>query len=176
MDLGQYAKRVLRWWWLIIICVGLAAGASYYVSSRQTPLYQTTTTLMVGQVIYKTNPTGQDFLTVERLAESYAQVAVRQPILQAAVDSLDLQMSWWQLRKRVNASPIERTQLLAITVQDNIPERAAALANEIAYQMILHSPTSPENKIRQERSQFVQGQLDDLEARIDRIIDGLQGA
>ena len=94
MDLSQYVKRVLRWWWLIVICTGLAAGASYYVSSQQTPVYQTTTTLMVGQVIYKTNPTGQDFLTVERLAESYAQVAVRQPILQAAVDSLDLQMNW----------------------------------------------------------------------------------
>jgi len=145
----------------------LAAGASYYVSSHQTPVYQTTTTLMVGQVIYKTNPTGQDFLTIERLAESYAQVAVRQPILQAALDSLDLQMGWWQLSKRVNAAPIERTQLLAITVQDNIPERAAALANEIAHQLILQSPTSPENKVRQERSQFVQGQLDDLESRIE---------
>lgn len=167
MNLNQYVKRVLRWWWLILVCTGLAAGASYYVSSRQTPVFQTTATLMVGQVIHKTNPTGQDFLTVERLAESYAQVAVRQPILQAAVDSLDLNMSWWQLRNRVNAAPIERTQLLAITVQDNIPERAAALANEIAYQLILQSPTSPENQIRQERSQFVQDQLDDLEARID---------
>jgi len=167
MDLSQYVKRVLRWWWLVIICTGLAAGASYYVSSHQTPVYQTTATLMVGQVIYKANPTGQDFLTIERLAESYAQVAVRQPILQAAIDSLDLQMDWWQLSKRVNAAPIERTQLLAITVQDNMPERAAALANEIAHQLILQSPTSPENTIRQERSQFVQGQLDDLESRIE---------
>jgi capsular exopolysaccharide synthesis family protein len=167
MDLSQYVKRVLRWWWLIMICTGLAAGTSYYVSSRQTPVYQTTATLMVGQVIYKTNPTGQDFLTVERLAESYAQVAVRQPILQAAVDSLDLQMSWQQLSGRVNAAPIAGTQLLAITVQDNVPQRAAALANEIAHQLTLQSPTSPENKVRQERSQFVKSQLDDLEARIE---------
>jgi succinoglycan biosynthesis transport protein ExoP len=177
MDLGQYIKRVLRWWWLLVLCTGIAAAASYYVSSRQTPVYQTTTTLMVGQVIHKANPTGQDFLTVEQLAESYAQMAARQPILQAAVDSLGLNTNWQELKQRVNAYSIERTQLLAITVQDSRPERAAALANEIAHQLMLQSPTSPENTMRQERSQFVQSQLDDLEVRIQTAqtrVEGLQ--
>ena len=51
MELVQYAKRVLRWWWLILACTALAAVASYVASSRQPHIYQTTTTLMVGQVI-----------------------------------------------------------------------------------------------------------------------------
>ncbi len=166
MELFQYVRRILKWWWLLLLCTGIASVASYYASSQQPRIYQTTTTLIVGQVTQKANPTSQDFLTVERLAESYAQMAVRQPVLQATIDSLGLKMSWQSLKGRVNAYSIPGTQLLAITVQDGSPERAVAIADEIASQLILQSPTSPENRARQERSQFVQDQLDDLEIRI----------
>ena len=121
MELSQYFKSVLRWWWLLLLSTGIAAVASYYASSQQPRIYQTTTTLMVGQVIQKANPTGQDFSTIERLAESYAQMAHRQPILQATIDSLGLKMSWQALKGRVNAYSIPRTQLLAIRVQDTSP-------------------------------------------------------
>ena len=116
MEIIQYVKRVLRWWWLIALSTGIAGVASYVASAQQPNIYQTSTTLMVGQVIRKANPTGQDFYTVELLAESYAQIAVRQPILQAAVESLGLNMGWQDLQWRVYAAPIPNTQLLAITV------------------------------------------------------------
>jgi succinoglycan biosynthesis transport protein ExoP len=168
MEITQYVKRVLRWWWLLLMCAGIAGAASYIASSRQPHIYQTSSTIMVGQVLSKANPTGQDFSTVQQLAESYAQIAVRQPILQGAIDGLGLKMSWQELTWRVYAAPIPRTQLLAITVKDTSPERAVAIADEIAYQLILQSPSSPENQARKERSAFVQGQLDDLEGRIEK--------
>lgn len=167
MELRQYFKSVLRWWWLLVLSTGIAAVASYMASSQQPKIYQTSTTLLVGQVIQKDNPSYNDFTTTERLAESYAQMAKRQPILQATVDSLGLKMNWQALKGRVNAASVPRTQLLAVTVQDTSPERAVAIADEIAYQLILQSPSSPENKAREERSVFVQNQLDDLETRID---------
>jgi len=58
-------------------------------------------------------------------------------------------------------------------VQDNSPERAVAIADEIARQLILQSPTSPQNKDRAERSEFVQKQLISLEDRISRGEDRL---
>jgi non-specific protein-tyrosine kinase len=166
MDLVQYLKSALRWWWLILLSTILAAVASYMASLQQPRIYQTTTTIMVGQVIQKANPSGGDFALTEQIAESYAQIARRQPVLQATVESLGLDMAWQELAWRVNAYSIARTQLLGITVQDYSPERAVALADEIARQLILQSPASPENKARQERGQFVQGQLIDLEERI----------
>ena len=168
MELRQYVKSIFRWWWLILLSTSLAAFASYVASSRQPRIYQTTTTILVGQVIQKNDPNYNDFTTTERLAESYAQMAQRQPILQTTVESLGLQMSWQNLKWRVNAASIPRTQLLGISVQDSSPERAVAIADEIAYQLILQSPSSPENKAREERSVFVQNQLDDLETRIER--------
>jgi len=167
LDIGQYFKAILKWWWLIILSTVLGAGGSYYVSMQQPRIYQTTTTLLVGQVIQESNPSGSDFSTTQQLAESYAQIAIRQPILQATVEKLDLSMTWLALRDLVNVSPVPETQLLAITVQDTSPERAVAIADEIAYQLILQSPTSPENEARQERSQFVQKELDDMEAKIE---------
>lgn len=121
---------------------------------------------MVGQVIQEINPTSQDFFMVERLAQSYAQIGRRQPILQATIDSLDLETHWESLKGQVNIQQIQNTQLLEISVLDNSPERAKIIADEIAYQLILQSPTSPENQERRERGQFVQNQLDDLEQRI----------
>jgi len=164
----NYVKRVLRWWWLFLLTMVIAASVSYYASQQLPRIYETTTTLLVGQVIQTANPTGQDFSTSEQLAESYGQIAVRQPILQAVVENLGLSMNWQKLERNVLAQPIPRTQLLAITVKDNSPERAVAIADEIAHQLILQSPTSPENKNRAERSGFVKQQLDSLEGRISR--------
>lgn len=166
MDLGDYLKRVLKWWWLVVLSTGIAAGVSYYVSDQQPRIYQTTTTLLVGQIIQQENPTGQDFLTIERLAESYAQIAVRQPVLQAAIDNLGLRMSWQFLKRNTNVYPVARTQLLGISVQDTSPERAVAIADEIARQLIMQSPTSPQNENRTERNEFIKTQLDALENRI----------
>lgn len=167
LELARYFKAVFRWWWLILLSTIIAAVGSYYASLQQPRIYQTTTTLMVGQVFRQADPTGSDFSTTEQLAESYAQIAVRRPILEAAVDGLGLPIDWRALRGRVRVVPIPRTQLLAITVQDNSPERAVAIADEIAYQLILQSPSSPENQARQERSRFVQSELDALERRIE---------
>lgn len=175
MDIRIYLKGILRWWWLIILSTGIAAGVSYYVSSQQAPVYQTSTTLLVGQVFQKSNPSGSDFATSELLAESYAQVVARQPILQATINSLGLDMDWAALKWQVYAYSVPQTQLLVISVSDTSPDRAVAIADEIAYQLILQSPSSPENQARQERSGFVQSQLDDLEQRIQtaqgRVID-----
>ena len=167
LELEKYFWAVLKWWWLILLSMIIAAAGSYYVGMQQPRIYQTTATLLVGQVIQQANPTGSDFNTTEQLAESYAQIAVRQPVLQATVESLGLNIDWRALKGQVNVAPIPRTQLLAITVQDAVPSRAVAIADEIAYQLILQSPSSPENQARQERSQFVQNELDDLESRIE---------
>jgi non-specific protein-tyrosine kinase len=167
MELRQYIKPIFRWWWLIVLSTGIAAVASYLASSQQPKIYQTSTTLLVGQVTQKTDVSGQDFYITEQLAESYAQIAVRQPVLQATIDSLGLDMGWQGLRGKVYVQSIPRTQLLLIAVSDTIPERAPLIADEIANQLILQSPRSPQNQARLERSGFVKDQLDSLESRID---------
>lgn len=168
MTLRQYFTVVWRWLWLIVLA-GAVAGGSAYVSSRSMPrVYQSTTTLMVGQkAIRDPNVTAQDLYVSQQLAQTYVQMATRQPILQATIEALGLKEDWTTLRGRVNASLVQGTALLQVSALDTSPEWAAAIADEIARQMILQSPTAPEEAQRTKHRAFVEQQIADLQAKIE---------
>ena len=168
MVLRQYVSVVWRWLWLILLASGIGAASSYW-SSRSLPLvFQSSTTLMVGQaMIQDPNVTSQDIMLSQQLAQTYVQMATRQPILQATIDVLGLGTSWTELKGRVNASLVQGTQLLQISVLETSPQRAAATADEIARQLVLQSPTAPEDAEREKHRQFVEKQIADLQAKIE---------
>jgi succinoglycan biosynthesis transport protein ExoP len=170
IDLRRF-KTIVRWWWLAVLSVTISVAVSYYFSMQEPRIYKTTATLMVGQAVQKINPGSQDFYMAEQLGMAYAQMVTREPILQDTIDSLELEMDWRALGWQVSAWQVPQTQLLQVSVTDTSPERAALIADEISYQLVLQTPTSPQNVARQQRGQFVQDQLDDLEGRIQSAQD-----
>ena len=80
MELKQYILPLRRWWWLLVAATLIAAVSSYLATLRQPPIYQTLTTLMIGQVITDPNPTGAEFTLSRQLAENYAEIANREPV------------------------------------------------------------------------------------------------
>jgi uncharacterized protein involved in exopolysaccharide biosynthesis len=50
MELRHYLSLIWKWLWLIVLSMAVAGGASYLASKATTPLYRTSTTLMVGRV------------------------------------------------------------------------------------------------------------------------------
>ncbi|MCZ7570672.1 MAG: polysaccharide biosynthesis tyrosine autokinase [Ardenticatenaceae bacterium] len=166
MELKEYASVLWKWLWLIIVAMLIAAVSSYWASLRMQPIYQTSTTLMVGQFIQNPNPTDQDLRISQQLAQSYARLLRRQMILQTTIEALGLQMPWQALAGRVSAASAPGSQLIQINVVDGDPQRARLLADEIAHQLILHSPTTPEKEQEQYR-QFVNQQLLTLQTRIE---------
>lgn len=176
MDLIRYLDVLRKWFWLIVLATALSAGSGFIASMLAVPVYKTSTTLMVGQVIDNPNPTSADFFTGEQLASTYVQLITREPILTAAISTLGLNQDWQSLRDQVSASQIPNTQLLQISVLDTNPERAKAIANEIARQLILQSPTTS-SADDQARLDFVRAQLPELESRIkngQELVDELQ--
>lgn len=167
MELRQYVSIIWKWLWLIVLATVIAAGSSYYASRSMPRIYQTSTTLMVGQTIQNRNASGQDIWTSQQLAEAYAQVAVRQTVLQGVADALGFGESWETLKGQVNASARQGTPLLDIRVIDTDPERAKAIADEVAHQLILQSPTAPENAQREKHRAFVEQQITSLRAKIE---------
>jgi capsular polysaccharide biosynthesis protein len=97
MELRQYVNIIWKWLWLIVLATVIAAGSSYYASRSMPRIYQTSTTLMVGQTIQNRNASGQDIWTSQQLAEAYAQVAIRQAVLQGVADALGFE-SWEMLK------------------------------------------------------------------------------
>src|SRR5512136_3384867 len=120
MELRAYISIVLKWWWLFLICPIVAAVPAYWVSRSTIPIYRSTTTVMIGQVLEKTDPNSisADFYAGEKLAQTYGEIVRRQPVLQATVGTLNLPMSWMQLKRMISVRLIENTQLMEITVTD----------------------------------------------------------
>jgi polysaccharide biosynthesis transport protein len=165
MELRYYLGIVWKWAWLIALSVIIAATSSYFASKAATPLYRTSTTLMVGRVTQNPDPNSGDLYTGQQLAYTYIQLVTREPVLQGALDSLGLNMNWQALKGQVNAAIIHQTQLLEINVIDNDPYRAKVLADAIAYQLILQSPAGP-NSGNEDEAAFIQMQIEDLKEKV----------
>ena len=143
MELGRYLEIIKRWWWLAIISTALAAGASYIYSEQQPRIYASRTTLMVGSSIQSPNPNMAELGLSRTLAEIYAQLASRKPIMQAVIDKLGLRINAEQLASMIKTNVVPNSQLLEITVLDTSPQRARLLADAVANELILQSPTGP---------------------------------
>jgi polysaccharide biosynthesis transport protein len=165
MELIRYLEVLRKWFWLIVLAVALSAGSGFIASLLAVPVYRTTTTIMVGQSINDPNPNANDFYAGEQLAQTYVQLLARESILSATINTLGLNQNWQSLRSQVAASPVSNTQLINISVLDTSPERAKAIANEIARQLILQSPTTPSPE-EQARLDFIRSQLPEIESRI----------
>ncbi len=163
MEPQEYWNILRRWWWLLVASILIASLASYVGASRLPRIYQATTTIMVGQALQQSNPTGGDLYISQQLAQTYAQMVKRQPVLGGAAQALGL--TYTPAANDVSARQVPGTQLLEISVRDTVPERAQALADEIAYQLILQSPTASEGA---ERQAFVRERLASLEANIEQ--------
>jgi polysaccharide biosynthesis transport protein len=161
MELKEYITPLRRWWWLILAAALLAAASSYMDASRQPPQYRAATTLMIGRAINDPNPTTNIFWLSQQLAQTYADIARRQQVRQATMSALGL--TWLP---SYTARAVPNTQLIEIAVTDTNPERAQAVANELARQLILQSPTAPEQE-EQARQEFINRQLTALELNIE---------
>lgn len=174
MELKRYLLALFKWWWLMLLATCLAAGISYKINSSAVPVYQATTTMRVGQFLQSTNPNVGDATVAERLAQAYAESVQSQSILEATVNALGIDQSWKDVATHVSAAAITGTELLKIGVVSPSSDQAKAIADEIAHQLILQSPTGQLDEEQQKRSQFVNSQITDLQNKIESANSQMQ--
>jgi succinoglycan biosynthesis transport protein ExoP len=162
MELSTYFRPLIRWWWLLLAATLLASVSSYLRVKDQPALYEARTTLMIGRAFENPNPTGSELALGQELAATYADLAGRQPVREQTMAALGLKSL-----PEYTATPLLNRQLLEIRVVDTDPQRAMAVANELANQLILQSPTSPKPE-EQEREAFINRQLASLQANIEQ--------
>src|SRR3990172_9339828 len=177
VELRRYMVVVVRWWWLILGVTAGAAGGGYGGSRQLPPVYEAYTTLIVGQPIQAAALEKNDVDTSKQLVKLYADLAQRQPVLQATVEALKLSDSWQALRSRMRIELVNDTQLLEIKVQADSPEKAQATADEIAHQLILLSPqadaqdqeSSGQERFVGEQLNYIQSEIETGQARIREL-------
>lgn len=161
MELKTYINPLIKWWWLIVLATTLAGISSYLAVRQQPPTYQARTTLMIGRTIDDPNPTNTQFFLSQQLAQTYVDIARREPIRNATREALGLS---WLPNYSVNALP--NTQLIEIMVVDTNPERSYVVAKELANQLIRLSPSGLQQE-EQERQAFINQQLNNLQTQIE---------
>jgi capsular exopolysaccharide synthesis family protein len=160
MELGVYLKPLLKWWWMILLATIVALLASLIVTLRQAPVYQSRTTLVTGRAVYESNPTGGDLSLNQTLASYYADLAIREPVRNTAMEMLGVE---WLPEYRAQLLP--NSQIIEIVVADTDPKRAEIVANTLAAALIKQTPT--QNQQEQARQAFIERQLAELETRIE---------
>ena len=160
MELNKYIFPLRKWWWLVAASTLIAAIFSSLSVLRQPTIYQARTTLMIGTTINNPNPSSNQLLLGQQLAATYADLANREIVRNATKNALGMN----QLPEYI-ARALPNTQLIEIIVNDNDPERAQTVANELAAQLILLSPVNGQSEER-ERQEFVHQRLNNHEAQI----------
>jgi non-specific protein-tyrosine kinase len=171
MELREFAAVIRKWLWLIILSTAVAGVFSWFAVKDRPPLYQTSTTLIIGPAMGAANPQFLDLQISEQLAMTYSEVIRLEPILRATARALGIEEQWTMLRGQIGVSLVPGTQLIKITVTDTNPQRAKLIADETARQLMAEvEKARPQDSNRQ----FIEEQAASLPTMIQAAQEEIQ--
>jgi len=167
-DFRHYVGLFLRWSWLIFLGIIIASISVYVVSLQMSPIYQASSSLMINEAPGTKAADYSAIYTSQLLTQTYAEMLVKKPVLNAVIESLGLPMSWGTLKQMITVQPVTDTQLIDIKVEDTDPVRAANIANELG--LIFSAQIQAMQEARYASTKESLGiQLDESQALIDKI-------
>ena len=130
MTFTEALKIMRRYVWLIIAAAVIACFFGYYMSARQTKVYESSITILVGQnqgLAENLNLT----TALQDVANSMSKMIVSRTVAEKVVGDLGLQTSPDAIMGEITAQPVQQTQLIDVSVTDTDPVQAAAIANGV---------------------------------------------
>ncbi len=116
--------------WLIILLIVLASGSAVGLSLQQTPQYQSSITILVGQERGIIGPAGDPNILLT-LSETMAALVTSRPVAEGVDNKLDLRTSPDYLLAGLTAAPVEGTQVIEVTYTGSDPEETRRIANAV---------------------------------------------
>ncbi|MHB8126285.1 MAG: YveK family protein [Desulfitobacteriaceae bacterium] len=139
IELRQYWE-VLRKRWLIVVIIPLIAALTSGVISFfiLKPVYQASTTLIVGKKASESTLNAGQMLDYsvlmanQQLAKTYVTIAQSRTVEQNVIMNLNLSLTVGGLDRLIAINPVKNTEILEIQVSNTNPEMAASIANTMA--------------------------------------------
>jgi succinoglycan biosynthesis transport protein ExoP len=128
LELGQYLQIARRWWWLIVVSTLIVAGVGFGASTMLSPVYSASTSLVV-RVGGSTDTDYAAIYASEHLALTYTELLAKRPVIEEVAQTFGLDPR--ELEKQVEVQLAPQTLVIELTVKDNDPRLAAAIANEM---------------------------------------------
>lgn len=133
MELSGYLAILRRWWWTLLVAIWVASLLGYLIGSRIEPTYESTVRLLVGPINTDTNT----LRASGQLVQTYAELAVSEPLLQSAAAELGLpQDAAEDLASTVRTTANDQTRILTIRVEGQSAPATTQAANAIAGELI----------------------------------------
>lgn len=116
---------------IILLSITLGYVYSYYYKK---PEYKSSVKILLVADENKTEKelTQADLNINSSLISTYSSIAKSINVMQKTIDNLELDMSASKLQKNIEATQIDKTQFLEITVRNSNPETAKNIANELS--------------------------------------------
>ncbi len=165
MKLQQGMMFLRQWGWLILLGTAVAGSTAYLINQNMTPVYEATTLWLIDEPAK--SETAQT-ATEGSLAQTYAALALTQPVLTETIERLALPLDEEQLRLRVTAVAPNNTQLITIRVKDSDPNRVAHIANTIGDVLADQSAARDSQRFAEPLANWQQ-QIDKGSAEIDTL-------
>ena len=129
MEFNHFVGIVRRWWITLLFAVLVGALAGYTIAEATPPSYESTSRILVG-------PLNTDRNIQEaggRLAETYAEMAGTNPVIQAALARLSDDTGF--IDPRVEATADDVTRIVTLRVRARTATGASTLANSVAIEL-----------------------------------------
>ena len=154
------SSAFLRRWLSVPLVLGLVGGgAGFIIGSQLAPVYRATATVMIRPGSSAMQPA--NFLTLDQLARTYAQLITRRSLVEQVIGDLGLNMTAPQLAKEISIIPERDTALLDVRVDDANAAQAAAIANALVKDFIAEA--------QDQQAAAVDANLQGVQARIDEL-------
>ena len=124
MDIKQLFSIFKRWLWLVVLGTIVGGALGYYLSSRQTPIYQARARF----VILPSAQTTYDYysyLNNMNIISTYTELLTTEDLLYEASNRLGFPV----MKGQATASQVGETKFVVLTVKDTDPYKAAVIAN-----------------------------------------------
>src|SRR5215213_268511 len=131
-DLFRGLRRRL---WVIALMTAVFTGAAVAFSLAQTPMYEASVEILVGQEQGAGSTPGSlggDVQGLEQLTATMAKGVNSRPIAEEVIQQLNLQVTPEEfLEKHLSVRQVIQTQFIEVNYRDSSPERAQQVANAI---------------------------------------------
>ena len=109
----------------LIILVGILCAAAVFIPMKfmRSPVYRSTTSILV-------------HIQASQLSDEYAALATSSEVTKMTLDSLKLDCSEEELKRKISASTESGTRILKISVADQNPENAKIIADAVRDNLI----------------------------------------
>ncbi len=125
-----------KWILFLVVAIFIAAGLAYEMKFK-TPKYTSSTTLVLAMSNTENDKTENAITTTDitlnsKLVSTYSEMVKSKEVVRTVINNLKIEEDEEELRKNVNVTSVEDTELIKIAVTHKNPRYAAKIANEMA--------------------------------------------